>query len=150
MADWSPEETGKHQDHVIAHVLGTTVLGFLIANQAAHVLLDIGFIWTIYLDGEMGLLPQSVAISELELDQDDKAVLLADATLLERAGRDACDLKLLTPAPADCLIVEVGFEADGERRRILIRGEDESLAVETSLTSGEISVRAVSIERDAI
>jgi hypothetical protein len=149
MPDWSLEETSKHQDHVVAHVLGTTVLGFLIADEAAHLLLDIGFIWTIYLDGEMGLLPQSVAFAELELGEDDKALLQMDALLLMNAGRAVEGLKRLTPAPADCLIVEVGFESDGERRRILVIGEDESLAIETSLANREISVRPVEVERDA-
>ena len=68
-SDWSPQETTTHQDHVIAHVLGATVLGWLIAGEAAHLLLDIGFLWTIYLDGEMNLLPQGVAISELDADE---------------------------------------------------------------------------------
>ena len=60
-SNWIASETTKHQDHVIAHVLGATVLGWFIAGEAAHLLLDIGFLWTIYLDGEMNLLPQGVA-----------------------------------------------------------------------------------------
>ena len=42
--------------HVIKHVIGATVLGWFIAGEAAHFLLDIGFLWTIYIDGEMNLL----------------------------------------------------------------------------------------------
>jgi hypothetical protein len=145
---WSPQETSKHQDHVIAHVVGATVLGFFIADEAAHVLLDIGFIWTIYLDGEMGLVPQSVAVSELDLDETAKAELLSDASLLHGEGRAvASGLKRLTASPAECLISEVNFYADDERRRILMTGEDESLAIETSLVTGEISFHAVSTDR---
>jgi hypothetical protein len=140
---WSPQETGKHQDHVIAHVLGATVLGFFIADEAAHVLLDIGFIWTIYLDGEMGLVPQSVAVSELDLDETAKSELLSDTSLLHNQGREASGLKRFTASPAECLIGEVSFYADDERRRILMTGEDESLAIETSLATGEISFHAV-------
>ena len=66
---WTQLETNTHQDHVIAHVFGATVLGWLIAGEAAHLLLDIGFLWTIYLDGEMNLLPQGVAIPELDADE---------------------------------------------------------------------------------
>jgi hypothetical protein len=142
VSGWSPQETSKHQDHVVAHVTGTTVLGFFIAEQAAHFLLDIGFIWTIYLDGAMGLVPQSVAISELDLDEDTRAELVADARLLDDEGRDAPGLKRFTPSPTDCLIREVSFYADDERRRILITGEAGSLAVETSLATGELHVHA--------
>jgi hypothetical protein len=146
MTDWSPQETSKHQDHVIAHVIGTTVLGFFIAEQAAHVLLDIGFIWMIYLDGEMGLLPQSMAVAELDLDETIKVELLDDISLLHEEGNDVAQgLKRLSAAPADCLISEVSFYADGERRRILMIGEREHLAIETSLTTGEISFEAASL-----
>ena len=146
--NWSPQETSKHQDHVIAHVIGTTPLGFFIAGQAAHFLLDIGFIWTIYLDGEMGMVPQSVAISELDLDEDARAELLTDAQLLHDEGRHVQQeaLRRFTPSPVDCLICEVSFYADGERRLILVSGEEESLLVETSLTTGGINVRAVSAQ----
>ncbi|MGB7925799.1 MAG: hypothetical protein WCF57_21350 [Pyrinomonadaceae bacterium] len=142
---WSPQETGKHQDHVIAHVVGATVLGFFVAGEAAHVLLDIGFIWTIYLDGEMGLVPQSVAVDELDVDETVKAELLSDASLLHNEGHGASDLKRFIASPAPCLIGEVSFYADAERRRILMTGEEESLAIETSLATGEISFHAVSL-----
>src|SRR6267142_3261126 len=98
-SDWTERETTKHQDHVIAHVLGTTVLGWCIAGDAAHLLLDIGFLWTIYLDGEMNLLPQGVAISELEGDEltsADRSDLAFDDDLLLAAGPDASDLRRFT------------------------------------------------------
>ena len=92
----SPLETTTHQDHVIKHVVGATVLGWFIAGEAAHLLLDIGFLWTIYLDGEMNLLPQGVAIPELDADEingADKATLVFDAELLLNEGREAIGLK---------------------------------------------------------
>src|SRR5882672_9922096 len=97
--DWNQIETTTHQDHVIKHVLGATVLGWLIAGEAAHLLLDIGFLWTIYLDAEMNLLPQGVAISELDADEltsADKTELAFDAQLLLDEGRDAGGLKRFT------------------------------------------------------
>src|SRR2546421_5174413 len=109
-SDWTECETTTHQDHVIAHVLGATVLGWFIAGEAAHLLLDIGFLWTIYLDGEMNLLPQGVALSEMEADEvssADKTALTFDADLLLSVGREASDLKLFTAAPFECLIVTV-------------------------------------------
>ena len=59
---WTMAETNTHQDHVIAHVIGATPLGHFIWDETAYIVLDIGFIWNIYLDMQMGLLPQGVAI----------------------------------------------------------------------------------------
>ncbi|HEX8491745.1 MAG TPA: hypothetical protein VF658_02790 [Pyrinomonadaceae bacterium] len=140
--EWSPLDTSNHQDHVIAHVLGTTVLGYFVADEAAHLLLDIGFVWTIYVDTEMGLLPQAVAINELPINAAMKAELLDDATLLHDGG-DAASLKQMTQPPVDCLISEVACYAQDERRRVLLHGEEASLAVETSLTDDEIRLTAV-------
>ena len=125
--DWELHETGKHQDHVIAHVIGATVLGFFEFEQAAHLILDIGFIWTIFVDGEMGLVPQTMAISELGWDADAKAELRADLQLLHDDGCDAQGLARSTPAPHGCLITEVSFYARESNRRLLITGEEASL-----------------------
>src|SRR5712691_10938299 len=95
-SDWLECETTTHQDHVIAHVIGATVLGWFVAGEAAHLLLDIGFLWTIYLDGEMNLLPQGLAISELDADEltsADKTEVAFDAQLLLDEGCDVIGLK---------------------------------------------------------
>src|ERR1041385_3757276 len=68
MSDWELAETNTHQDHVIAHVVGASVLGYFTWDETAYLLLDIGFIWNIYLDGEMGLVPQAQAVNELTAD----------------------------------------------------------------------------------
>jgi hypothetical protein len=102
--DWTQIETTTHQDHVIAHVLGATVLGWFIAGEAAHLLLDIGFLWTIYLDGEMNFLPQGVAIPEMDADEvstADKTELAIDAQLLLDEGCDAIGLKRFTVSPVE-------------------------------------------------
>src|SRR6266702_5949826 len=102
---WQETETTTHQDHVIKHVIGATVLGWVIAGEAAHLLLDIGFLWTIYLDGEMNLLPQGVAIAELDADDltaADRTELAFDAQLLLAEGREASGLKRFTAAPFEC------------------------------------------------
>src|SRR5438093_10929039 len=106
-SEWSPLETTTHQEHVIKHVIGATVLGWFVAGEAAHLLLDIGFVWTIYLDGEMNLLPQGVAISELDADEltaIDRTELSFDADLLLSEGREASGLKRFAAAPETCLI----------------------------------------------
>lgn len=139
-SDWELHETGKHQDHVIAHVIGATVLGFFEFEQAAYLILDIGFIWTIFLDGEMGLVPQTMAVSELGWDADAKAELRTDLQLLHEGGGDAQELTRVTPAPHGCLITEVSFYARESNRRLLITGEEASMAIVTSLVTGEIHV----------
>src|SRR5947208_6392420 len=110
--DWNQIETTTHQDHVIAHVVGATVLGWFIAGEAAHLLLDIGFLWTIYLDGEMNLLPQGVAISEMgadEITSVDKTELAFDAQLLLSEGQQAAGLKRFTAAPLEGVIELMEF-----------------------------------------
>jgi hypothetical protein len=146
ISEWSPQDTSTHQDHVIAHVRGATVLGYFIWDEAAHLLLDIGFIWTIYVDTGMGLLPQSVAINELPMDAAAKSELLSDVTLLHD-GDEAKRLKRLTRAPVDCLILEVTCYAQEERRRLLLHGEESSLAIETSLADNELRVTPAAITR---
>jgi len=141
-SEWSEIETSIHQDHVIAHVLGTSVLGWIVAGEAAHLLLDIGFLWTIYLDGEMNLLPQGVAIPELdagELTSMDRTELAFDAQLLLE-GREAPGLKRFTQSPVDCLIVGVECFQSDSKRRIRIGGEDANIFVETSLEAGQVNI----------
>ena len=143
--NWTELETSTHQDHVIKHVLGATVLGWCIAGEAAHMLLDIGFLWTIYLDTEMNLLPQGVAIAELEGDEltdVDRTELAFDADLLLQAGRDAEGLKRFTAAPVECLIEAVDvFEADSQRQ-LRVRGEAADIKVEISIDNARVAVSA--------
>lgn len=145
MTNWTASETTTHQDHVIAHVIGTTVLGWVIAGEAAHLLLDIGFLWTVYLDGEMNLLPQGVAIPELDgddLTSADRTDLAFDADLLLSAGRDAQDLKRFAAAPVECLINRVEFFAANSERRLVIHGEEARIKIDTSLENGQIEISA--------
>jgi hypothetical protein len=142
-SDWSEQETGTHQDHVIAHVIGATVLGHLVAQEAAQLLLDIGFIWTVYLDGEMGLVPQVMAIAELAAEAEERALLHEDVRRLHDLGSEADALSRFTPAPEGCLITEVLFQMRGDERRLLINCEDARLVVETSLTTGDVRVYSV-------
>jgi hypothetical protein len=141
--EWSEKDTTTHQDHVIAHVIGATVLGYFVHDEALYVLLDIGFTWMIYVDGEMGLLPHPVAVGELDAGEEKRSEIQADIELLLREGLRAEGLRQLTRAPVNCLIEEITFHARGDERRLLIAGEEESLAVDTSLSSGEITVKGV-------
>jgi hypothetical protein len=139
---WSAKETTRHQDHVIAHVLGATVLGYFVHDEAVHLLLDMGFIWTVYLDGQMVLLPQSVAINELEASPEIIAELNREVEKVDRERRQAAGLHHITPAPVECLITEVSLLANDDRRRLLLSGEEASLTIETSLSTAEIEISA--------
>src|SRR6185295_7353592 len=151
---WTPADTNTHQDHVIAHVLGATFLGYFVFDEALYILLDIGFVWTILLDGEMGLLPHPVAINELEVDGASKVEIKADIELLlkqigQSSDGDPVDGLLRMQAPPNhCQIKDVSFLASGDRRRFIITGEEASLAIETSLATAEIKVMTLNDEEN--
>lgn len=93
----------------------------------------------------MNLLPQGVAISELdagEITSADKTELAFDAQLLLSEGRDAGGLKRFTAAPVECLITSVEFFAAEADRRIVVNGEEAGIEVVTSLETAEVSVIA--------
>ena len=117
---WTLSETNTHQDHVIAHVIGATPLGHFIWDETAYILLDIGFIWNIYLDLEMGLVPQSLAITELEADDAKKNELRA---YIDQAGDTGS-------GP----IESVELFENGDERRLVLNCESGKLLIETSLT----------------
>jgi len=143
--NWTELETSTHQDHVIKHVIGATVLGWFIAGAAAHFLLDIGFLWTVYVDGEMNLLPQGVAIAELDADdfsESDRTELALDAQQLLAEGRETTELKRFTAPPVDCLITSVELFSLNSQRRIVVIGESANIEIETSLESFDIHIRS--------
>lgn len=139
--DWQLTHTNTHQDHVIAHVVGATVVGYFVFDETAFLLLDIGFIWHLYLDGEMGLRPHPVAISELETDQSTKSQLQreVDAALQQRPYGEG---KLFQLLPNASPIQSVDFFVRENSRRFVLSCEDGSIVVETSLDSGEVMVNA--------
>ena len=113
---WTPAETTTHQDHVIAHVIGATPVGHFIWDETAYIVLDIGFIWNIYLDMQMGLVPHGVAISELEAD-DEKKKELSEVRNVESSPIESVEM----------------FE-DGDERRLVLNCELDRLVIETSLS----------------
>jgi hypothetical protein len=109
---WTAAETNKHQDHVVAHVIGATPLEHFVHDETAYVVLDIGFIWNFYLDLEMGLVPERLAISELNVD----------AELLQKTS-------------VECGPIEsVELFEDGQERRLVMNCEEGALLIETSLS----------------
>jgi hypothetical protein len=140
-AEWEPEETGTHQDHVVAHVVGATVLGYFKAEDALHLALDIGFIWTIFADTEMGLVPESLALKELNVGDAERARLSDELRQLhEGEATGAETFAQVTLAPEGCLIEEVRLLAKDELRRLEIQGEMSALVVYTSTVTGEMSI----------
>ena len=135
---WIPRQTSTHQDHVIAHVLGATLLGSFVFDEASYILLDIGFVWTIFLDGEMGLLPHPVAVSELELDPARKEQIRADIDLLLIGS--AATLALMVRASDLGAITDVAFLESSTSRRFVITAESGRVAITMSLSSREVQV----------
>ena len=109
---WTGAETNTHQDHVIAHVIGATPLGHFIWDETAYILLDIGFVWNIYLDMEMGLVPQALAVTELNELRD----FVAQANDTSSGPIESVEL----------------FE-NGDERRLVLNCESGKLLIETSL-----------------
>src|SRR4051812_25534245 len=99
---WCELETSTYQDHVIKHALGATILGWVVVEDAMHLLLDVGLLWTIYVNGEMSLMAQAVAIQDLESEELNHAEVLQitfDAQSLLSEGREATGLLRFTGAP---------------------------------------------------
>lgn len=118
---------------MVAHVVGSTVLGHFEFDESLYLILDIGFIWRIYLDGEMGLLPGTVAIQELNGSEQLKQRLKTDVELLLGQGFHVAGLEEITPTTGECLVEEVAFFRDEDKRRLVVRGEENDLVVESSL-----------------
>jgi hypothetical protein len=138
--EWIPWETNTHQDHVIAHLMGATVIGYFIFDETLHVLLDIGFVWNMFVDGEMGLLPHPVATTELAVSEETRSEIGADIDNLLAHKLHAEELRHLTQPKVECVITEVSFFASGDRRRLVVTGEDATLTIETSIETAEIRV----------
>lgn len=117
---WTPAETNTHQDHVIAHVIGASVLSYLVWDETAYLLLDIGFIWNVYLDAEMGLLPETVALAEIELDE---------------------NLRQWTPIEHPSPIQSVDAFESEDGRRLLLNCETTTITLETSFTTRDLSIK---------
>src|SRR2546428_13420318 len=100
MMSWTELETSTYQHHVIQHVIGATVLGWFIAEDAVHFVLDVGLLWTVYVNAEMNLMALFVAIEDLESDELPKSIvdeLTSDARTLIDQGMEVGGLKHLTP-----------------------------------------------------
>lgn len=138
--EWVAADTNTHQDHVIAHVIGATVIGYFILDETLHVLLDIGFVWSMFVDGEMGLLPHPVASAELAVSNETRSEIQADIDNLLAHKLHAEQLRHLTQPQGECVITEVNFFASGERRRLVVTGEEASITIETSIETAEIRV----------
>ena len=116
---WTALETNTHQDHVIAHVIGASVLRYFVWDETAYLQLDIGFIWNIYLDAEMGLLPETLALAELNVDE---------------------SLRQWEPISLSSPIQSIDLFQSEDGRRLVINCDDGSITLETSFTTREIQL----------
>ena len=143
--NWQPRETSTHQDHVIAHVVDATVLGYWVMDEVLYLLLDIGFVWIVFLDGQMTLLPHPVAAGELDTSEDVRKTIKADIDLLLGDNVEVETLSHLKPPPLNCQsdacrIRSVEFLQSGDERRLLVHGQRSSLNIELSMLTAEIRV----------
>jgi hypothetical protein len=138
--NWIPEETTTHQDHVIAHVIGATVLGYFVFDEVLYVLLDIGFVWAIFLDGQMTLLPHPVAIKEIGMELQMREEVEADVATLLGDNPSSEQLSRMNGPPVHCQIKDVSFFERDEQRRLVLKGEEGSLAIESSLATADIHI----------
>lgn len=136
--DWQPAETSTHQDAVVAHVLGATVLGYFVHDETAHLLLDIGFIWSIYLDGQMVLLPHPVTTSELHVDEIMRQEVRRDIELLLK-GSDVKLERLLVP-PIHAELSSVEFYEHGDQRQIRLCSDAGDLVLTTQPEQGQADI----------
>lgn len=136
---WTEAATTTHQDHVIAHVIDTTVLGYFVLDDAIHLLLDIGFIWKIYVDGEMGLLPHPVAMAELEVEAELLTQLKVDVDLLLK-GNGELGLARFVPIRGTFPITAVQPFVRGAEHKLLLEGEARMIQITTSLKEESIEV----------
>ena len=113
---WTVLETNTHQDHVIAHVIGATPVGHFVWDETAYIILDIGFIWNIYLNLEMGLVPERLAISELEADEATKS------ELLQASNGEASPIE------------SVELFKNEDERRLVMNCERGAVVIETSIS----------------
>jgi hypothetical protein len=139
MSDWELAETNTHQDHVIAHVLGASVIGYFTWDETAYLLLDIGFIWNIYLDGEMGLVPQAQAVSELEAEGALKNQIRQDVDAITM-GVENVHLHIMRTPSLTSPIQTVEFSRRENLRRLVLACEESTLVVETSLNAAEVRI----------
>ena len=138
--EWTEAATTTHQDHVIAHVIGATVLGYFSLGGAVHLLLDIGFLWKIYVDGEMGLLPHPVATAELEVDEEALAQIKHDIDLLLRGNVEASRLERLLPINVPSPITGVELLVRGDEYKMVLEGESGTVQIQTSVSDDSIQV----------
>ena len=136
---WESSTTTTHQDHVIAHVLGASVLGYFAHDETLHLLLDIGFIWSFYLDGQMVLLPHPVAVAELEVEETIKLQIGIEVDGL-LARRHTAEFQQFIPILADAEIVEVGMYERDRDRRIVLSGST-TITIESSELSRDFQVK---------
>jgi hypothetical protein len=74
--------------------------------------------------------------------------LSADIDLLLNQSVSAEGLKQTQALSGHCQITDVGFFESGDRRRLVIRGEESNLAIEMSLATAEIHVMALNDEEN--
>jgi hypothetical protein len=137
--NWEPIDTTTHQDHVIAHVVGASVLGYLVHDETIHLLLNIGFVWSIYLDGQMVLLPHPMAIAELEVEPTVKSEISADVDFL-MGNLQLHELVRFIQVEVEAEIIETTIYSDDDDLRIVLVTDQGDLIIDASQSARDFQV----------
>jgi hypothetical protein len=102
----------RHQQHIIAHVVGCELLGLAHLKDEVLLALDVPFIWTIAADGSMDLGSAEVIADRLGLDESETELLtdgsegLREGILTEDEGLFATLPLLLRVTDVTCSVVD--------------------------------------------
>jgi hypothetical protein len=142
MSDPTQIPLSKHQDHVVKHVLGCTLLGVYSQPGHLHILLDIPFLWSVDADGAMALVQDEEAVNEFHEPAEKIAELIAEIQTLHDAGPDAEGVRHFQPPPAIGAIQDVDLHrhsTDGDLRITVVGDEGEmTIALRASLNAVEL------------
>ncbi len=116
---------------MIAHVIGATPLAHFTWDETAYLLLDIGFIWNIYLNMEMGLVPQTMAITELDANDVLKTELRSDIDRLMHGESPVRMAAVDNASPIESIEL---FES-GDSRRLVLNCEQGEVVIETQMNA---------------
>ncbi len=128
----------KHQEHVVAHVLGCAIVATFHAPGHLHLLLDIPFLWSIDADGAMALVQDEEALTGLDATVETIGALLAD---LGELRADGTDVSLFEFPPEIGTIEDVHLHAHpagGDARLLVIHGDAGDVEIE--LSAGMVKV----------
>ncbi|MGQ9897108.1 MAG: hypothetical protein ACUVR8_06085 [Acidobacteriota bacterium] len=125
----------KHQEHVVKHVLGCQILGIYAQPEHLHFLLDIPYLWSVDADGSMSLVQDEEALAALDLPEDIRQALCAEAAALREQGRATTVQYFMHPPQAIGTLEDVTLYTVGDTTHMQVIGDADTLTGVWSGTS---------------